>query len=954
MDKLVSLCKRRGFVFQSSEIYGGLSGSWDYGFLGVELKQNIKKIWWDAMTRWEEDIVGIDASILMNPRTWEASGHVESFTDPMIDDKVSKMRYRADHLIENYILTLKKKGKENEANKVGELFQAALRSGDMLRLLYDIIVSERIKSPDSGSYDWTEVRQFNLMFETKLGAVLSEASQLYLRPETAQGIFVNFHNVRESNRLKIPFGIAQIGKAFRNEIVKGNFIFRQIEFEQMEMQYFVKPGLQRSSFEEWREKRFKWYVEKLGIKGENLLWYEHEKLAHYADAAFDIKFKFPFGDEEIEGIHSRTDFDLRRHEEYSGKNMHYTDPQTAESFIPFVIETSAGCDRLVLATLCDAYNEDKVDGETRVVLRFNPHVAPIKVAILPLVKKDVLPEIAKSLKNDLKRNWVVQYDESGSIGRRYRRQDEIGTPICVTIDNQTVHDQTVTLRHRDTMNQKRISISGVEDLNSNKKVETSVFKFIAVVEDFEGYSAEFEGFKGDILVEATVKKREKRIDLTIITKTHLFATCDRCLRPCEQEASGEFNQMYLSSNEVSSIDDVFVRALPENITNVDLEDDIRETILLSKPIKILCHRFDCEIPTFDILENATQEISFDDPPWKENLKEILIVDAMGGDQAPDSPVSGALLALDRLSMHDEIVLVGDEVLINQELKNNSNRKRISIVHTTQVIDGDELPSEVLKTKRDSSMIVGLELCKNGKADAFVSAGSTGSQMAASLLILGRLPGVLRPTIGALFPNINGNQTLLIDVGANVDSKPQQMVQVAQMGTVYLKALWNVENPKVGLINIGEEETKGTELVKSYYVALRQAHSEGKINFVGNIEGRDIMFDSVNIALCDGFVGNVILKYAESIPKFIVTALKKSFQKKVSQGELSMKDTSKISEALKSVLDEFNEEKYGGVPLLGINGISIVCHGKSSPLAISHAVVLAKDMAEKKMNELIRL
>lgn len=459
MEKIVSLSKRRGFIFQSSEIYGGLGACYDYGPLGVELKNNIKSTWWSAMTRECDNIAGLDAAIMMHPKTWEASGHVASFSDPMIDDKTSKMRYRADHLIEGYIRGLEKKGKSDEALRVNADFVKAQNSDDMTKALYDLIIKEQIKSPDSGAFNWTDVRQFNLMFSSKLGAVADDAGMIYLRPETAQGIFVNFHTVRESARMKIPFGIAQIGKAFRNEIVKGNFIFRMIEFEQMEMQYFVKPNTQMQAFEMWKEKRMQWHIERLGIKPENLVWYQHEKLAHYADAAFDIKYKFPFGIEEIEGIHSRTDFDLRRHQEYSGKNLMYSDTETKEKYIPYVVETSVGCDRTFLMTLCDAYSEQTEEGELHVILKLKAELAPVKAGIFPLTKKDGLPEIAENLHRDLKRLFKVQYDDAGSIGKRYYRQDETGTPFCFTIDHDTLTDQSITVRYRDTGRQERIALA---------------------------------------------------------------------------------------------------------------------------------------------------------------------------------------------------------------------------------------------------------------------------------------------------------------------------------------------------------------------------------------------------------------------------------------------------------------------------------------------------------------
>ena len=470
MHKLVSLAKRRGFIFQSSEIYEGLSSCFDYGPLGCELKKNIKDLWWKSMTRRHQNIVGIDASIMMNPRVWEASGHVSSFNDPMIDDKTTKRRYRADHLIENHIEKLRRDGKDEDALKVQATYEAAGGAKDSNRALYELIITEGIKAQDTGSGDWTEVRQFNLMFQCNMGAVADTASIVYLRPETAQGIFVNFHNVRESLRMRVPFGIAQIGKAFRNEIVKGNFIFRMVEFEQMEMQYFVKPGTQAEAFEAWREERFNWYTESLGISREKLHWYKHDKLAHYADLAYDIKFEFPFGIEEIEGIHSRTDFDLKQHQEFSGKNMEYIDQLTNERYIPYVVETSAGCDRLFLALLADAYTEDTVDGEERVVLRLSPKVAPVKAAVLPLMKKGGMGEAALKLRDELSTDFLIQYDDAGSIGKRYRRQDEIGTPFCITVDHQSLEENTVTVRYRDSALQERIEISRVKEFLAAKLV----------------------------------------------------------------------------------------------------------------------------------------------------------------------------------------------------------------------------------------------------------------------------------------------------------------------------------------------------------------------------------------------------------------------------------------------------------------------------------------------------
>lgn len=454
-DKIVSLSKRRGLIFQSSEIYGGLGATYDYGPLGVELKRNVTNAWWKAMVYRHDNIEGIDAAILMHPTTWKASGHVEAFNDPMIDDRVSKMRYRADQLIEGHIDRLRSKGKEDQATAVYQRLVEALNADDMPGALYRIIMDEEIHAPDSGAFDWTEVRQFNLMFSTSLGAVAGEDNFIYLRPETAQGIFVNFHNVRETARQQIPFGIAQIGKAFRNEIVARQFVLRMREFEQMEMQYFVKPGTQMEAFAMWREKRLQWHIDN-GVRPEKLRWHEHEKLAHYADAAVDIEYEFPIGWKEIEGIHSRTDYDLKRHQEFSGKKLEYFDPQTQERYIPFVVETSVGLDRTILVLLTDAYREEMVNGEERAVLKFHPKIAPIKAAVLPLVKKDGMPEVAHAIEDDLREHFNVFYDEKGAIGRRYRRMDEAGTPYCVTVDGQTLEDGTVTVRERDSMEQSRI------------------------------------------------------------------------------------------------------------------------------------------------------------------------------------------------------------------------------------------------------------------------------------------------------------------------------------------------------------------------------------------------------------------------------------------------------------------------------------------------------------------
>jgi glycyl-tRNA synthetase len=422
MDKLVSLAKRRGFIFQSSEIYGGLGSVWDYGPLGVELKKNLKERWWRSMVHEREDIEGVDAAILMHSRVWEASGHVEGFTDPLVDCRTCKARFRADQL---------------------EQFQCPQKPS---------------KHPgEADPCDLTEPRLFNLMFKTFMGPVEDAAAVVYLRPETAQGIYVNYLNVMQASRQKIPFGIAQVGKAFRNEITPGNFIFRTREFEQMEMQFFVRPGEDERWFEEWKEARMAWH-RGLGIEPGKLRFHEHaaEELAHYAKKAFDIEYEFPFGWQEFEGIHNRTDFDLTRHQEYSGKKLEYLDPATRERFIPYIIETSLGADRLALVVLVDAYREETVEGEQRVVLGLAPALAPIKAGIFPLVKKDGMPDVARRIVDDLRRRFPVFYDDGGSIGRRYRRQDEAGTPFGVTVDGQTLDDQTVTVRDRDTLVQERV------------------------------------------------------------------------------------------------------------------------------------------------------------------------------------------------------------------------------------------------------------------------------------------------------------------------------------------------------------------------------------------------------------------------------------------------------------------------------------------------------------------
>ncbi len=425
MDKLVSLCKRRGFVFQSSEIYGGLGSVWDYGPLGVELKRNVKDRWWRAMVHARDDIEGLDAAILMHPRVWEASGHVSGFTDPLIDCKQCKNRFRADDP--------RIKGTPGQPDA---------------------------QCPVCGTRgSLTEPRLFNLMFKTFMGPVEESAAVVYLRPETAQGIYVNYLNVLQGSRQRVPFGIAQIGKAFRNEITPGNFIFRTREFEQMELQFFVKPGTDMEWFEQWREIRMRWH-HLLGLNPARLRWHQHagNELAHYARAAYDIEYEFPFGWNEIEGIHNRGDFDLGRHQEYSGKKLEYFDQAANERYLPNVVETSAGADRVTLTVLADAYREETVDGETRVVLGLHPALAPIKAAVLPLVKKDGMPELATEVYHALRRDFTCFYDDSGAIGRRYRRMDEAGTPFCVTIDGETLVARTVTVRHRDSMQQDRVAL----------------------------------------------------------------------------------------------------------------------------------------------------------------------------------------------------------------------------------------------------------------------------------------------------------------------------------------------------------------------------------------------------------------------------------------------------------------------------------------------------------------
>ncbi|WP_367332109.1 glycine--tRNA ligase [Sphingobacterium multivorum] len=463
---VVSHAKEYGFVFQSSEIYDGLSAVYDYGQLGSELKNNLKTYWWKSMVQLHENIVGIDAAIFMHPTTWKASGHVDGFNDPMIDNKDSKKRYRADQLIEDKIARYEADGKTAEAAALLDALNTALNADDLAGLK-TIIEEHNIVCPVSGTKNWTEVRQFNLMFATQMGAMADGADQVYLRPETAQGIFVNFLNVQKTGRMKIPFGIAQIGKAFRNEVIARQFIMRMREFEQMEMQFFCRPGTELEWYNKWKETRLKWHLA-LGFDPSNYRYHDHDKLAHYANAAVDIEFNFPFGFKEVEGIHSRTDFDLKQHQEFSKKKMQYFDPEINQNYIPYVIETSIGLDRLFLTVLCNALvTEDLSTAEkqdSRVVLKFPPALAPVKAAILPLTKKDGLPEKAREILNTLKLDYNVQYDEKDAIGKRYRRQDAIGTPICITVDYDSLEDNTVTIRHRDTMAQERVAIADLEKI----------------------------------------------------------------------------------------------------------------------------------------------------------------------------------------------------------------------------------------------------------------------------------------------------------------------------------------------------------------------------------------------------------------------------------------------------------------------------------------------------------
>jgi glycyl-tRNA synthetase len=506
LKKIISHAKEYGFVFPSSEIYDGLSATYDYGQMGVELKNNIKQYWWTAMVKMQENIVGIDAAIFMHPTTWKASGHVDAFNDPLIDNKDSKKRYRADVLIEDYLAKIEAKiDKEvakglarfgdqfdeaefrrtnpnvvRNATKIEEInkrFKKALEEED-LKDVKALIEELEIADPVSGSKNWTDVRQFNLMFSTELGSTADGASTVYLRPETAQGIFVNFLNVQKTSRLKIPFGIAQIGKAFRNEIIARQFIFRMREFEQMEMQFFVKPGSEMEWYNYWKDFRISWH-KALELGDENYRFHDHLKLAHYANAAADIEFNFPMGFKELEGIHSRTDFDLKAHEEFSGKKLQYFDPEENKNYVPYVVETSIGLDRMFLAVFGSSLKEEELeDGTSRTVLSIPPCLSPIKAAILPLIKKDGLPEKAREIFNTLKFDFSIQYDEKDSIGKRYRRQDAIGTPYSITVDHQSLEDNMVTIRERDSMKQERVAIDSLYAIIEERASFRNVLKKI--------------------------------------------------------------------------------------------------------------------------------------------------------------------------------------------------------------------------------------------------------------------------------------------------------------------------------------------------------------------------------------------------------------------------------------------------------------------------------------------
>ncbi len=479
---IISHAKEYGFVFPSSEIYDGLSAVYDYGQLGSELKNNLKAYWWKAMVQLNENIVGIDAAIFMHPTTWKASGHVDGFNDPMIDNKDSKKRYRADQLIEEKIDRYEKDGKTDKAAQLQKDLDDALNADDLARLK-TIIEEHNIVCPVSGTKNWTDVRQFNLMFATQMGAMADGAEQVYLRPETAQGIFVNFLNVQKTGRMKVPFGIAQIGKAFRNEVIARQFIMRMREFEQMEMQFFVRPGSELEWYAKWKETRLKWHLA-LGSDPAKYRFHDHVKLAHYANAAVDIEYEFPFGFKEVEGIHSRTDFDLKQHQEYSKKKMQYFDTELNQNYIPYVIETSIGLDRLFLTVLANSLVQEDLSTDekqdARMVLKFHPAIAPVKAAILPLTKKDGLPEKAREIMNRLKLDYNIQYDEKDSIGKRYRRQDAIGTPFCITVDHQTLEDNTVTIRHRDSMEQERVNIDLLGNIIGDLVSWTNLLKQVIV------------------------------------------------------------------------------------------------------------------------------------------------------------------------------------------------------------------------------------------------------------------------------------------------------------------------------------------------------------------------------------------------------------------------------------------------------------------------------------------
>ncbi len=502
-EKIISHAKEYGFVFPSSDIYGGLAAVYDYGQNGVELRNNLRRFWYLSMTRLHQNIVGLDSAIFMHPKVWKASGHVDGFNDPMIDNKDSKKRYRADVLIEEHQEKLRQKiqkevvkaakrfgdsfdeqqyrdtnprvkGYQDRIDHMDQVLKDGLETGE-LHKIKELIEAEEIACPISGSKNWTEVRQFNLMYSTQMNATDGQDANLYLRPETAQGIFVNYLNVQKTGRMKLPFGIAQTGKAFRNEIVARQFIMRMKEFEQMEMQFFCKPGTEKEWYEHWKAWRMKWH-ETLGTQSEKLRYHDHVKLAHYANAAVDIEYDFPFGFKEVEGIHSRTDFDLKQHEEFSGKKLRFFDAESNESYVPYVVETSIGLDRLFLMTLSEAYTEENVNGDTRTVLKLHPAIAPIQCAILPLVKKDGLPELAEKIYQDLRFDFNVFIEDKDSIGKRYRRMDALGTPFCVTVDHDSLTNDDVTLRHRDSMEQERISIEKLADIIRNQTSMNNLLK----------------------------------------------------------------------------------------------------------------------------------------------------------------------------------------------------------------------------------------------------------------------------------------------------------------------------------------------------------------------------------------------------------------------------------------------------------------------------------------------